>query len=79
MYTTLQNGMFKFVQITKYEYIYQTLLVTLAVIVGTSILVPYLPSHHYNSFEDRAPVDEIYGCPVFQWVTETWPYDWVPG
>ena len=32
-----------------------------------------------NSFEDRAPVDFIYGCPIFKWVAETWPHDRVPG
>ena len=25
-----------------------------------------LKSRHCNSFEDRAPVDEIYGCPIFK-------------
>ena len=25
-----------------------------------------------NSFEDRAPVDGIYGCPIFTWVAVTW-------
>ena len=26
-----------------------------------------------NLFEDQAPVDEIYGCPMFKWIVETWP------
>ena len=30
---------------------------------------------HRNLFENRAHVDEIYGCPIFKWVTETWLYD----
>ena len=25
-----------------------------------------------NSFEDWAPVDFIYGCPIFKWVAKTW-------
>ena len=32
-----------------------------------------------NSFEDRAPVDEIYGCPISKWVAETWPRTQAPG
>ena len=32
-------------------------------------------SSHCNSFEDRAPVDSIYGCPIIKWVAETWPHD----
>ena len=27
---------------------------------------------HCNSYEDRVPVDEIYGCPIFRWVAVTW-------
>ena len=34
---------------------------------------------HCNSFEDRAPEDEIYGCPIFKWVAVTWLHDRVPG
>ena len=30
-----------------------------------------------NSFEDRAPVDFIYGCPIFKWVTVALLKDWV--
>ena len=30
---------------------------------------------HCNSFDDRAPVDEIYGCPIFKWVEVTWLND----
>ena len=33
---------------------------------------PIFKSSHCNSFEDRAPVDFIYGCPIFKWVSE--PY-----
>ena len=25
-------------------------------------------SRHCKQFEDRAPVDEIYGCPTFKWL-----------
>ena len=25
-----------------------------------------------NSVEDQAPVDFIYGCPIYNWVAETW-------
>ena len=36
-------------------------------------------SSHCNLFEDRAPVDFIYGCPIFKWVAaETWLHDRVP-
>ena len=31
-----------------------------------------------NSFDDRAPVDFIYGCPIFRWVSETWLHDKIP-
>ena len=35
-------------------------------------------SSRCNSFEDWAPVDLIYGCPVFKWVAVTWPsYMWL--
>ena len=37
-----------------------------------------LMSSHYNSFEDQAPVDSIYGCLIFKWVAETWLHDEVP-
>ena len=26
---------------------------------------------HYNSYEDQAPIDEIYRCPIFKWVAKT--------
>ena len=32
-----------------------------------------------DSFEDQAPVDFIYGCPIFKWIAQTWPDDRVPG
>ena len=55
--------------------------VGLVVITGTTILVIYLlvKSSHCNSFENRAPVDEIYGCPSFSGVAETWLHGRVPG
>ena len=35
---------------------------------GTISLVPHLlRSRHCNSFEAWAPVDSIYGCPIFKW------------
>ena len=36
-------------------------------------------SSHCNSFEDRVPVDLIYGYPIFKWVALTWFKDRVPG
>ena len=39
---------------------------------------PIFNSHHCNSFEDWAPVDFIYGCPIFKWVTQTLTHDRVP-
>ena len=30
---------------------------------------------HCKSFEDQAPVDEIYGCLIFKWVAMTWLHD----
>ena len=33
---------------------------------------PVIWSSLCSSTEDRAPVDEIYGCPIFKWVTVTW-------
>ena len=46
-----------------------------ASIAGATILVPcHVVSYNCNSFEDRAPVDEIYGCSIFKWVCSdlTW-------
>ena len=40
-------------------------------------LSPLLLSH-CNSFDDRAPVDEIYGCPIFKCVAVTWLNERVP-
>ena len=40
-------------------------------LLGLLSWYPIFTSSHCNSFEDRAPVDEIYGCPIFKWVTET--------
>ena len=31
------------------------------------------------SFEGEAPIDFIYGCPIFKWVAGTWLQDRVPG
>ena len=45
--------------------------VVLVAITGTAVLVPYLKLSLCNSFEDQAPVNFIYRCPVFKWVTET--------
>ena len=43
----------------------------LAVFAGAVILVPMLSSF-CNSFEDWAPVNEIYGCPIFKRVAVIW-------
>ena len=32
-----------------------------------------------KSSKDGAPIDEIYGCHIFEWVAETWLNDRVPG
>ena len=51
------------------------------VAMGPSLLswCPILKSSHCNSFEDRAPVDEIYGCSIFKWVAGTWQNGRPPG
>ena len=33
---------------------------------------PVMKSSLSNSFEDQAPLDDIYQCLIFQWTTETW-------
>ena len=33
---------------------------------------PIFQSSHSNSFEDWAPVDEIYGCPIFKCIADTY-------
>ena len=38
-----------------------------------------MPTSHCNSFEDRAPVNFIYGCPISKWVAMTWFHSRVPG
>ena len=40
---------------------------------------PYMWSSLRNSFEDRMPVDETYGCPIFKWATVTWLNSLRPG
>ena len=32
-----------------------------------------------KSFEDRVPVNVIYGCPIFEWVPVIWLIDRAPG
>ena len=39
---------------------------------------PLVLLSHCNSFEDRVPVDFIYGYPIFIWVVVTWPNELVP-
>ena len=39
---------------------------------------PTFKLSHCNSFEDQAPVDEIYGCPIFKRVAESWLHGRVP-
>ena len=41
-------------------------------LLGPQSWCPTFKSSHSNSFEDRAPVDEIYGCPIFEWVAQVW-------
>ena len=36
---------------------------------------PIFKSSHCNSLDDWAPVDFIYGCPIFKWVAETWLHE----
>ena len=50
----------------------------LVAITGTTLLSLF-KSSHCNSFEDGAPVDFIYGCPICKWVAESWLYDRIPG
>ena len=47
--------------------------------MGLQSWCPIFKSSDCNSFEDRAPVDGIYGCLIFKWVAETWLHDGVPG
>ena len=44
----------------------------LAAITGDTILVPYHVVKSLQLIWDWAPVDEIYGCPIFKWVSVTW-------
>ena len=53
--------------------------IPLVTITGINILATYLKSSHCNSFEEQAPVDFIYRCPIFKWVAETWIHDSVSG
>ena len=41
-----------------------------AIAKGTN-LVPYHVVKSFDSFEDQASSDEIYGCPNFDWVAMT--------
>ena len=40
---------------------------------------PTFKSSHCNSFEDGAPVDFIYGYPIFKCIAKTSPHDRAPG
>ena len=40
-------------------------------LLGLLSWCPCFMQRHCNSFEDRAPVDFIYGCPIFKWVAAT--------
>ena len=46
---------------------------------GLLFWYPIFESSGCNSFEDRAPVDQIYGCPIFKWVAKLCLHDRVPG
>ena len=39
-------------------------------LLGLLSWCPIFKSSHYNSFEDRAPVDFIYWCPIYKWAAE---------
>ena len=41
-------------------------------LLGLLSWYPVMLSSLCNSFDDRAPVDEIYGCPIFKWVAVAW-------
>ena len=66
-------------QITSYNHKTIGHVVALAAITGTTIKYPIWKSSHSNSFDDWAPVDEIYVYPFFKGVAETWLHDGVPG
>ena len=40
---------------------------------------PIFQSSLCNSFDDWAPVDFIYRCPIFKWLAGTWQHDRVTG
>ena len=40
-------------------------------LLGLLFWWPAMRSSHPNSFEDRPPVDEIYWCPNFKWISVT--------
>ena len=46
-------------------------------ITGMTIMLPCLQvkSSHWNSIEDRAPIDLIHNCPVSKRVSGTWIHD----
>ena len=46
--------------------------VTWQPLLGLLSLYPVMSSSFCNSFEDRAPVDFIYGCLIFKGVAVTW-------
>ena len=43
--------------------------------LGRLFLCPIFKCSHCNSFEEWAPVEFIYGCPIFRWVVGTWLHD----
>ena len=48
--------------------------VTLVTITGIALLGPGV-LFLCNSSEDGAPLDLIYGCPIFKWMAENWLHD----
>ena len=41
-------------------------------LMGLISWCPIFKTSHSNPFDDRTPVDFIYGCSIFKWVTEAW-------
>ena len=47
-------------------------------LMGLLSWCPIFISSDCTSFEDQAPVDEIYGCLIFKWGAVTWLHDRLP-
>ena len=51
----------------------------MAAIAGFVVLVPCYVVKSLQLIWRLAPIDFIYGCPIFNWVAETWLEDSAPG